>query len=536
MGKDYYQILGVDKSASEDELKKAYRRLAVKWHPDKHPPENRAAAEEKFKEIAEAYDVLSDPTKRQVYDAYGEEGLKGGAPPPGADGAGPGGPGFSSFGFSPGGNSYSGVDAARAANIFANIFGGGGGGMFFGGDEPAAGPGRSRVRMFSRRGGGGGPAGLHDLFGDGGFDAGPAGSGTRGFAFAGHEHPDDDFEASTMSDGLLDRRPRKRCINLALTLEQLYSGGTKKLKVTRNVYDPTTSKFKTDSEILEVPIKPGWKAGTRITYAGKGDVEPGRPAEDLVFVISEKPNDIYTRKGNDLYATVKISLSTALAGGTAELMGLDGQPRVLQLGTGPVQPGSTLLMAGEGMPDMAQCAVLVLVAIALAVPDAAAAGRQLKGVAGGKGGWWGGGGGGVPVPVPVPVPMPIPVPMPVPIQPLPQPIVAAQPVFVASQPQFVAQQHPQFVVASQPQFVVQQQPQTIVAAAPAPVQVVQVPVPVPVPVHVPVQVAVPNPVYVDRPVRVDVPVPVPVPNPIPNPVPVPNPVPYPVPVSMNGHT
>jgi len=125
----------------------------------------------------------------QVYDAHGEEGLKGGAPPPGADAAGPGGPGFTSFSFGPGANSfsYSGVDAARAANIFANIFGGNGGGMFFSGDEagPGPGPGRSRVRMFSRRGGGG-PAGLHDLFGDGGMDAGPAGSGTRGFAFAGH--------------------------------------------------------------------------------------------------------------------------------------------------------------------------------------------------------------------------------------------------------------------------------------------------------------------------------------------------------------
>jgi len=86
MGKDYYKILGVSQAATDEDLKKAYRKLALKYHPDKN---KSAGAEEKFKEIAEAYDVLSDPTKRQVYDKYGEEGLKGGG------GAGPDGNTFS---------------------------------------------------------------------------------------------------------------------------------------------------------------------------------------------------------------------------------------------------------------------------------------------------------------------------------------------------------------------------------------------------------------------------------------------------------
>merc|ERR1711936_617258 len=75
MGKDYYKVLGVARGASDEEIKKCYRKLALKYHPDKnHTP----GAEEKFKEIGEAYDVLSDPKKKQIYDTYGEDGLKGG--------------------------------------------------------------------------------------------------------------------------------------------------------------------------------------------------------------------------------------------------------------------------------------------------------------------------------------------------------------------------------------------------------------------------------------------------------------------------
>ena len=74
MGKDYYKILGISKGASEDDVRKAYRKMALKFHPDKN---KSAGAEEKFKEIAEAYEVLSDKRKRDIYDKYGEEGLKG---------------------------------------------------------------------------------------------------------------------------------------------------------------------------------------------------------------------------------------------------------------------------------------------------------------------------------------------------------------------------------------------------------------------------------------------------------------------------
>ena len=93
MGKDYYQVLGLKKGATEDEFKKAYRKLALKFHPDKN---KSPGAEDKFKEIAEAYEVLCDPKKRDIYDTYGEDGLKGNVPPPpgtGGRGRGPTRPG-----------------------------------------------------------------------------------------------------------------------------------------------------------------------------------------------------------------------------------------------------------------------------------------------------------------------------------------------------------------------------------------------------------------------------------------------------------
>ena len=108
MGVDYYKVLGVSRDATDTELKKAYRKLAIKWHPDKNQ-NNEEEATKKFKEISEAYDVLSDSEKREIYDAYGEEGLKGGIPA----GKGAGGGGFPA-----GGGSYHGMDDDMARHIF----------------------------------------------------------------------------------------------------------------------------------------------------------------------------------------------------------------------------------------------------------------------------------------------------------------------------------------------------------------------------------------------------------------------------------
>ena len=175
-GRDFYKILGVPRDADEDALKKSYKKQAVKYHPDKHANKSekeRAAAEERFKEVAEAFEVLSDKDKRAVYDRYGEDGLKAGGGGCGGGGGGcgmPAGfggmmggmPGNMHFSFSTNGKG-GGMDAARAEAMFAQFFGGGaGGGMggmhsLFGDDDPFAGlMGGRGMRMGGGGMGGGG--------------------------------------------------------------------------------------------------------------------------------------------------------------------------------------------------------------------------------------------------------------------------------------------------------------------------------------------------------------------------------------------
>jgi DnaJ family protein B protein 4 len=141
MGKDYYQILGVSKSASPAEIKKAYKKLALKWHPDRVPPEKKDEAQAKFQEIGQAFDTLNDPEKKRIYDQVGEEGLNGAGSMPegfaeqfrGAGGGGggsmpggmPGGAGGPRFHFSSGGmpGGAQGFHFSNAEDIFKNFFG-----------------------------------------------------------------------------------------------------------------------------------------------------------------------------------------------------------------------------------------------------------------------------------------------------------------------------------------------------------------------------------------------------------------------------
>ena len=288
--------------------------------------QNTPAATDKFKLISEAYEVLSDPTKRQVYDVYGEEGLKQGAPPPGA-----GGPGGGGFGGGAGGGGG------------AHPFGGGGGG--FGGHPGGHGGGagtytpRSAEDIFREFFGGsmGGGGGLEDLFGGGG--GGGFGGGGGGFGQqqqqryqqqAAHKDPD-------VSHSL-------RC-----SLEELYTGATKRVKLTRTVYDPASGRPMGKEEVLSIEVKPGWKAGTKVRFEGKGDERPGSRPGDIVFVIDEKPHERFKREGNNLVYTAKVGLADALCGPTVQVETLDKRQLTVPV-SGIATPTAVKIVKGEGMP------------------------------------------------------------------------------------------------------------------------------------------------------------------------------------------
>ncbi|XP_042491551.1 dnaJ homolog subfamily B member 1-like [Macadamia integrifolia] len=306
MGVDYYKVLQVDRSAKEDDLKKAYRKLAMKWHPDKNP-KNKKEAEAKFKQISEAYDVLSDPQKRAVYDQYGEEGLKGQVPPPGAGGfsgmsdAGGGGP--TMFSFNP----------RSADDIFSE---------FFGVTSPFGGMGdmggRGGIPTFARGG-----------FGDDLFSQFRGGGGEA----SGYAPP-------------RKAPPIER--TLPCSLEDLYKGTTKKMKISRDATD-SSGRPSTVEEILTIEIKPGWKKGTKITFPEKGNEQQGVIPADLVFIIDEKPHSVFKRDGNDLIVTQKIPLVEALTGYTVQLTTLDGRNLTIPINS-VISPSYEEVVKGEGMP------------------------------------------------------------------------------------------------------------------------------------------------------------------------------------------
>ncbi|GAB2298640.1 hypothetical protein Dimus_032710 [Dionaea muscipula] len=318
MGVDYYKILQVDKNANDDDLKKAYRKLAMKWHPDKNP-NNKKEAEAKFKQISEAYEVLSDGQKRAIYDQYGEEGLKGQMPPPDAGGPGSGGSTFFQTGEGP--NVFRTTFNPRNANdIFTE---------FFGFSSPFSG----------MSGMGGGTSG-----------GGPMGGGMKGGSRFNSMFGDDIFtsfgDARPMSSGPRKAHPIES--PLPCSLEELYKGTTKKMKISREIADASGKTIPVE-EILTIDIKPGWKKGTKITFPEKGNEQPGVIPSDLVFIIDEKSHPVFTRDGNDLVVTQKIPLAEALTGYTAHITTLDGRNLTVPINN-VIHPSYEEVVPKEGMP------------------------------------------------------------------------------------------------------------------------------------------------------------------------------------------
>uniref|UniRef100_A0A0E0DLG0 J domain-containing protein n=1 Tax=Oryza meridionalis TaxID=40149 RepID=A0A0E0DLG0_9ORYZ len=285
MGLDYYKVLGVGRGATDDELKRSYRRLAMKHHPDKNRSPH--ADDSLFKQVSEAYDVLSDPQKRAIYDQFGEEGLKAGAAPP---------PTTSSSSSSHGGGGGFRFSPRSAEEIFSEMFGGG-----FGGAGPRA-----------------------------------PGAGFPGFGGSPRAG-----ETSATKAPAIERQ-------LACSLEDLYRGATKKMKISRDVLD-ATGKPTNLEEILTIDIKPGWKKGTKVTFPKKGNEKPNIIPSDLVFIIEERSHARFKRDKDDLIYTHRISLVEALTGCTVQLTTLDGRNLTVPVKS-VVNPTSEEVVKGEGMP------------------------------------------------------------------------------------------------------------------------------------------------------------------------------------------
>jgi molecular chaperone DnaJ len=310
---DYYEVLGVNREASDQELKSAYRKLAMKHHPDRNPGDR--SAEEKFKEASEAYQVLSDPDKRSAYDRFGHAGL-------GA--AGPG--GFGGFSGS--------VDLG---DIFGDLFGE----MFnMGGSSRASRQQRGDDLRFD----------LSIEFQDAMFGTetevkirrlemcptcnGRGSASGRGPTVCGQ------------CQGRGQLRYQQGFFSVARTCGACGGTGT----VIGDPCQTCRGETRVSKELkLNVKVPPGVEDGTRIRYAGEGDAGRANGLRgDLYVVLSIQPHDFFEREGHDLRCVVPISFPQATLGAEIEIQGIDG-PVSLKIPEG-TQSGKEIRVRGRGVP------------------------------------------------------------------------------------------------------------------------------------------------------------------------------------------
>ncbi len=288
--KDYYKTLGVPRGSDEKEIKKAFRKLAQQYHPDKNPGDKTAEA--RFKDINEAYTVLSDPDKRAKYDKFGsqwEQYERAGGRPEDFNWGGAGG-----MGGQPGGGYARTVTPEEFEQMFGGMGGGGAGGF---------------SSFFESLFGGAGAAGM----------GGRGGARTRGMG----------FDTETMA------RPRRTEVNAAVTLEEAFHGTSRVLQME-------------DGTRLEVNIPRGVTTGSKVRMKGAGS-DPSRQG-DIVLNIEVQPNDRYTRDGDNLRVQVPVDLYTAVLGGEVQVPALD-KTVALTIPAG-TKNGKTIRLRGLGMPHL----------------------------------------------------------------------------------------------------------------------------------------------------------------------------------------
>lgn len=324
---DYYELLGVSKGASADELKKAYRKKAVQYHPDKNP--GNAEAEEMFKKVSEAYDVLNDPEKRAAYDRYGHAAFQGGM-----GGGGPRG--------GAGGGFHDPFD------IFREVFGrqgGGGGGIF---DE-----------MFGGGGGGDGSRDGADLRYDLEITLEEAARGAQKEISFRKNVTCDRCDGSGAEPG----SKRVTCPTCRGAGQVRRSGGIITFTQTCPTCGGAGQKIEKPcsacqgegrvpkSTKLNVRIPAGVDTGSRLRSAGNGEAGvAGGQSGDLYIVLTVKEHELFERHGDDLFCEIPIKFTLATLGGTIEVPTLFGKASLkIPVGT---QSGTTFRLRDKGMPSL----------------------------------------------------------------------------------------------------------------------------------------------------------------------------------------
>lgn len=322
--RDYYEVLGVARDASPDEIKKAYRGLAKKYHPDANP-ENKAEAEEKFKEAAEAYEILSDKDKRSKYDRFGHAGV--------SDAFGAGGFTWSDF-----------THASDIEDIIGNFFGGSIFGDFFGT--------RRGSRTRAERGA--------DLRCDLEISLEEAFSGAEkkiniprfeicDTCKGSGAKPGTDRKTCPECQGQGQTRFQRGFFTMSQTCSRCRGEGT----IVEAFCPACGGQGRVRrSEHLTAKIPPGVDAGSRLRLAGKGEGGiRGGPPGDLYVVIYVKPHKVFHREGNDLLCEVPVTFSQAALGAEIKVPTLDGK-KVKMTIPPSTQTHKIFRLKGKGMPDL----------------------------------------------------------------------------------------------------------------------------------------------------------------------------------------
>ncbi len=321
---DYYKTLGVDKKASAEEIKKAYRKLARRYHPDRNPDDK--AAEERFKEISQAHDVLGDPEKRKLYDSGSGPFATGGA---GAPGSGFG--GFGNFDF----------DASNMGDILSNLFGGGRGGVGGrGGGRPRAQRGTDLEAQVSIS-----------------FDQAVAGAqvplsvpmhATCSTCHGTGAKPGTTPKVCPVCEGRGVEVTGQGMFSISQPCSRCGGSGT-------IIEEPCPTCHGAGAvrtvKRLRVNIPAGVRDGSRIRLAGKG--EPGHnggPPGDLYLVTHVSPSPVFKRKGDNLEVEVPLTIPEALRGAEVQVPTLDGA-KTLRVKPG-TKPGAVQRLRGEGPPKL----------------------------------------------------------------------------------------------------------------------------------------------------------------------------------------